>query len=46
MVNTKGSINLTGLDQDTLTMPNAKTSKGVIRTSIDTLEINATDPDA
>jgi len=45
IVNKKGTINLDGLDQDTLIMPNAKTSKGIIRTSIDTLEINATDDD-
>jgi len=45
IVNKKGTINLDGLDQDTLIMPNAKTSKGVLRVSIDTLEINATDDD-
>ena len=45
IVNKKGTINLDGLDQDTLVMPNAKTSKGVLRVSIDTLEINATDDD-
>ena len=45
IVNKKGTINLDGLDQDTLIMPNAKTSKGALRVSIDTLEINATDDD-
>jgi hypothetical protein len=45
IVNKKGIINLYGLDQDTLTMPNAKTSKGVLRVSIDTVGITSTDAD-
>lgn len=45
IVNTKGSINLDGLDQTPVVMPNGKTSKGGLMSSIDTLEIAAADDD-
>jgi hypothetical protein len=45
VVNTKGSINLNGLGQTPVVMPNGKTSKGNLLTSIETLEIAATDDD-
>ena len=45
IVNTKGSINLDGLGQIPVVLPNAKTSKGSSLTSIDTLEIAAGDDD-
>ena len=45
IVNTKGSINIDGLDQVPVLMPNSKTSKGNVVNSIDTLEIAAADDD-
>ena len=45
IVNTKGSINLDGLGQTPVVMPNGKTSKGNLMSSIDTLEIAAADVD-
>lgn len=45
IVNKKGSINIDGLDQDPILMPNSKTSKGGIMYQTDTLEVEAADDD-
>lgn len=45
VVNTKGSINITGLDSDPIVMPNAKTSGSSVLRQVETVAIAAADDD-
>lgn len=45
VVNTKGSVNISGLDSSPVTLPNVRTNGGQLRVIRDTVEVDATDDD-